>query len=596
MNMIQVIKNNIIKALASLVKDKIGLVDLVYPETADLGDLSLPIFKFAKELKKAPREIAKELADKLNQKKPKLITKVEAARGYVNFFVDYEEVAKKLMNEIASKKDKFGDTAKKGRAGKVLIEFVSPNSNKPLHLGHLRNAALGEATSRLLETQGLQVTRANLVNDRGIHICKAMVAYNHFGGLAASGGKVAFDSPKRAGLKGDHFVGKYYVMYEQKRAETPKLEKEAQDCLKKWEANDPKTIKLWKVMREWVVRGFDETYKILGLRFDRTDLESDIWQAGKDIVTKGLRGGVFIRDTGAVLAKLEKFGLPPKVLLRSDGTSLYITTDLALAAKRYVEEKFDKLIYVVGSEQDLYFKQLFAIFKLLKAPYAEGARHLSYGMVFLPEGKMKSREGTVIDADDLIAKLQDYARVELQARHDFLAKEELDRRSRVIALAALKYYLLAVNPPSSMHYDPRESLSFTGKTGPYLLYTLARMKSILKKSTPTSILPLQTGGGRRGLKSKVFWKYLKEKEEGRLILEMAKFSEVIERAATTLDPEELATYLYNLAKLFSDFYEKYPVLQATAYVSQARQTLVEACKIVLEKGLYLLGIETLDEM
>lgn len=583
--MINDIKKNICIAFSKQTKLEIEASELVYPEKYELGDLSLPVFKFARIFKKSPNEIAKELAAELNNKKPSLISKVEAVGGYVNFFVDYEIVARDLLSKILRVKNKFGNATKIGKTKKVLVEFVSPNSNKPLHLGHLRNAALGEAVSRALEARRYKVTRASLVNDRGIHICKAMVAYNRFGGLASSGGQVTYDSPKQSGLKGDHFVGKYYVMYEQKRSEVSGLEKEAQDCLKKWEAEDQDTIKLWKVMREWVVHGFDETYKILGLDFDREDFESDIWQEGKDVVAKGLRAGVFIRDTGAVLAKLEKFGLPPKVLLRSDGTSIYITTDLALAAQRHKEEKFDELIYVVGSEQDLYFKQLFAIFKLLKAPYAEGARHLSYGMVFLPEGKMKSREGTVIDADDLITKLQDYARVELEARHDFLAKEELDRRARVIALAALKYYLLAVNPPSSMHYDPRESLSFTGKTGPYLLYTLARMKSIIKKAQK------QENKGTKEL-----YKYLREKEEKMLIVEMAKFSEVIDRAVETLDPEELATYLYNLAKLFSDFYEKHPVLQAEPSLSRARQSLVKACKIVLEKGLYLLGIETLDEM
>jgi arginyl-tRNA synthetase len=326
----------------------------------------------------------------------------------------------------------------------------------------------------------------------------------------------------------------------------------------------------------------------LGLRFDRTDYESAIWKEGKEIITQGLKKKVFQCDAaGAVIADLEKQKLPNKILLRSDGTSIYITTDLYLAAKRHQEEKFNELIYVVGSEQDLYFKQLFAIFKLLGVPYADKTRHLSYGMVFLPEGKMKSRQGTVVDADELILRLQEYAAAEIKTRHDFLEKNEVAKRARVIALAALKFYLLAVNPSSSMHYNPQESLSFTGKTGPYLLYTLARMKSILRKASKEK---------RKKPNGKEPGKFLKEPEEWGLILTMEKVSEVIDRAAETVDPEELATYLYNLAKNFSDFYEKHPVLKAEPAISFARLQLVKACAKVLEKGLNLLGIATLEEM
>ncbi len=567
--------------------------DLVYPENSDLGDLSLPVFKFASIFKKAPAEIARQLANTLNIKKIKFIKKVEALGGYLNFFLDYEIITKEVLGEVLKKGDKFGNAPK--NKAKILVESVSPNSNKPLHLGHVRNAVLGEAVARILETQGSKIIRANLVNDRGLHICKAMVAYTNFGKVLEGQSKTRKDSPERSSLKGDHFVGKYYVIYEQELQKNPKLEDEARVCLRNWEKGEKETLKLWHEMRSWVLDGFKETYKALGLHFDRVDYESEIWKNGKEIISAGLNKKIFKKEKdGAIIAPLEKFNLPDKVLLRSDGTSLYITTDLYLAQKRYKEEKFNQVIYVVGSEQDLYFKQLFAIFSLLQAPYTAKARHLSYGMVFLPQGKMKSREGTVVDADDLISKLQAYAREEVKSRHDFLRQDEIDRRSRAIALAALKYYILAVNPPSSMHFNPKEALAFTGKTGPYLLYTLARTRSILRKvrnTKPEAINKSKTVNSKNKIAE-----YLKEKEERQLILGMAKFPEVLERSAKTLDPEELATYLYNLAKMFSDFYEKHQVLHSRRELSLARLQLVKACANVLDRGLSLLGIDTLEEM
>lgn len=590
---IEIIKKSIAKFLTSELKISIDAHDLVYPENPELGDLSLPTFNFAKELKKSPKDIAENLAGKLARAKLKYVKRVEAKNGYLNFFLNSQALARELLPQVLKSKSKFGDKSARQKS-KVLIELVSPNSNKPLHLGHARNAAIGEGVARLLETQGYKVIRANLVNDRGVHICKAMVAYLNYGAIFNAKGKTKKDSPRIQGIKGDHFVGKYYVMYEKKLGENPALEAEAKMCLTKWEQGDKETLKLWKTMRDWALDGFDETYKVLGIKFDRVDYESAIWKEGKEIVMQGLKKKIFTRDAeGAVIADLEKQKLPNKVLLRSDGTSIYITTDIYLAAKRHKEEKFDELIYVVGSEQDLYFKQLFAIFKLLNVPYADKTRHLSYGMVFLPEGKMKSREGTAVDADDLIVKLQEYAAEEVKSRHDFLKKNEVEERARVIALAALKYYLLAVNPPSSMHYDPRESLAFTGKTGPYLLYSLARMKSIIKKARKQESKKAQK---HKSKKAKDFHRFLKEKEEWDLILSMAKFTEVIDRAAETFDPEELATYLYNLAKNFSDFYEKHQVLRAAAPVSLARLALVQALAIILKKGLNILGIEMLEEM
>ncbi len=545
--------------------------DFSFPPNPEFGDLSLPCFNFAEALGNPPPEIAKELSEKI--KPAGIVGKIVAAGPYLNFFLNKRKMAELVLNKIFKEKKKYGDS-KSFKKEKVMIEYVSPNTNKPLHLGHLRNALLGEAVANILATVGAKVIRASLVNDRGAHICKSMVAYKHWGE-----GK----TPETEKIKGDHFVGNFYVMYAKKVEEDKKLENETRAMLEKWEAGDKEVMALWKKMTKWVLDGFNETYKRLGVKFDKIYFESKIYKEGKKMIMDGLESGKFLKDeTGAVMARLGG-KLPDKVLLRADGTALYVTQDLYLAKLKFDEYKLTKSIYCVGSEQDLYLKQLFKILEILGYSWAKNLYHLSHGMIYLPEGKMKSRAGTVVDADDFMNKLEEYAAEEIKTRHDFLSEKETAGRAAEIALAALKYFILQVDPKTDMHFDPKKSLSFSGRTGPYLQYTHARICSVIRKA---------------GIKpsGKIDFDKLREKWEYNLIIELAKFPEILEKAARAQSPAILADYLYDLAKIFSDFYRDVKVIGGDPAAEKTRIALIGAVKIVLAKGLELLGITAPEEM
>lgn len=545
--------------------------DFVFPPNSEFGDLSLPCFSFVKILQNSPLEIAKELSEKILP--AGIVGKIVAAGPYLNFFLDKRKMASLVLNQILKEKEKFGDS-KIFKKEKIMIEYVSPNANKPLHLGHLRNALLGEAMANLLSAVGAKVIRTSLVNDRGAHICKSMVAYNHWGNEK---------TPVSEKIKGDHFVGKFYVMYAAKVEEDKKLEDETRAMLEKWEAGDKKVVALWKKMTKWALDGFAETYKKLGVKFDKIYFESKIYKEGKKMIMDGLAAGKFLKDeSGAVIARLGD-KLPDKVLLRADGTALYVTQDLYLAKLKFDEYKLTKSIYCVGSEQDLYLKQLFKILEILGYEWAKNLYHLSHGMIYLPEGKMKSRSGTVVDADELMDKLENYAAEEIKSRHADLSDKEKQHRALEIALAALKYFILQVDPKTDMHFDPKKSLSFSGRTGPYLEYSHARICSIIRKA---------------GIKisGKVDFDKLREKWEYNLVVELAKFPEILEKAARAYNPAVLADYLYDLAKIFSDFYRDVKVIGADPEAEKARIALIGAVRIVLSKGSAILGMAAPEEM
>ncbi|MFH1256650.1 MAG: arginine--tRNA ligase [Candidatus Diapherotrites archaeon] len=559
------------KAIAAEgVKEENVLALLEKPPNPELGDFAFPCFKLAAQLKKAPQQIAAELHEKMA--KISGVERIETAGAYLNFFVEKGFAAKKIIPKITGEKQKFG-LSKEGRGKKALIEFCSPNANKPLHLGHLRNICLGESIARLYEAKGFKVPRTQVVNDRGIHITKTMLAFKLFGK-----GK----TPQKEKKKPDHFVGDYYVKYNKEAAKNTGMEMQAQELLRKWEKKEKEAVALWKKITKWVLEGFNETYKELNVKFDKTFFESQLYEKGRKIVNEGVKKGVFKKKEGAVIVELEEFGLPNKILLRSDGTSLYMTQDLFLAKKKFEEFKFQQSIYVVGSEQNLYFRQLFKTLELLGFKWANRLRHLSYGMVNLPSGKMKSREGTVVDADNLLAELRQLAEKELKKRYK-LDKKELEKRKNAISLAAVKFYLLKTDAAKDMLFNPEESISFEGETGPYVLYSYARAKSIKRKARETYL-------------KKIKFDMLKEDSEKKLVLKLAEYENALGDSFRNLSPHTLCHYLLELASAFNSFYHELPVLKAEKDVMPARLELVEATAHVLKNGLNVLGIEVLEKM
>lgn len=572
MYLIEELKSNLAAALAKATDTEILPDVFEYPELPENGDLAFPCFQSAKNLKQAPPKIAAELAEKM--KLPEAFERVEAKGPYLNFFLKKGAVIEAVSEEVG---DAYGDR-KAAKPEKVMIEYISPNNNKPLHLGHVRNGLLGSSISNLLESQGTEVVRALLLNDRGLAIAKAMVAYMRWGE-----GK----TPADLGKKGDHYLGDLYVMYEKAAKTDETMEKDAHEIIRKWEDGEAGTRRLWKTLSDWCETGHHVTYARFGFRFDVEYKESDIYEDAKEIVEIGLAKGIFKRDeTGAVIAVLEPHGLPNKVVMRSDGTSLYITQDLFLAKKKFDEMGIDASIYVVGNEQNLHFQQLFKILELLVYPWASKLKHLSYGYVSLPEGRMKSREGTVVDADDLLDALEAEAALEIRQRHQSLSDDELVRRAHQVALAAIKFHFLDVDIATDMIYDPKASLAFAGKTGPYLQYMHARIRSIMRKKDETT--PVEAGAhaeGRNVIDS-----------EFRLAFALARFPEAVLRAAQQLRPSLVATHLYEIAKAVAALYEHAPVLNASKEDREARLRLLEAASSVLKRGAHLLGFEVPEEM
>jgi len=559
----------ILKKVLDLKEDEI-LKLIEEPPDPSLGDLAFPCFSLAKELKKSPGEVSKEIAQKIKIPRDSLIKKVEVAGPYLNFFLDNEKFAGYVINNIKKLGERFGHSGI-GKGKKVMVEYPAPNTNKPLHLGHMRNMAIGESVSRLFEMLGFKVFRVNLHNDRGVHICKSMLAYKKWGNEA---------EPNK---KPDHFVGDFYVLFSQKVKDNPELEEEAREMLRKWEEGNKEVRELWEKMNGWAEEGFEETYKRFGVKFDKIYRESETYKKGKEMVLEGLKKGIFKRDeTGAIFFDMSKRGLDKKILIRSDGTTLYITQDIYLAYLKYKEFKIDKSVYVVGNEQNYHFDVLFKILDELKKlgyDFAPENYHLSYGMVFLPSGKMKSREGTVVDADNFMDEIEEMAMGEIKKRNK-IDDEKLAELSRKISLGAIKFFLLKYDEHKDFVFNPEESLSFEGETGPYLQYSLVRAKKILEKSEESSFGNLK----------------FSEPEEFELIKKISNFPEVVENAALKYKPHLLANYSYELASLFSKFYEKCPVLQADEPLKNSRLALVWAFMQTMKNCLKLLGIDEVDMM
>ncbi|MFH0819918.1 MAG: arginine--tRNA ligase [bacterium] len=552
----------------------VGKNDLVnlaidYPPELKFGDFTLPCFALAKSFKKAPEAVASELKEKI--KPAGLIKRIKNVGPYLNFFVDKNKKSKLILNQIMKEKESYGQ-AKIGQGKKIMIEYISPNTNKPLHLGHVRNALLGTSLVNLLGSTGHKIIRTCLINDRGNQISQSMAAYEVYGQ-----GKLPDKKP-------DHFVGDFYVRYHQEVKENPALAKRAKEMLLAWEKGDKEVRHLWQKMNGWFYQGFKETLKNLGISFDKFYYESQVYLKGKKIISDNLKKGIFQKQDGAVVAPLEKYNLPAKVLIKSDGTAVYTTTDIYLAFQKFKDYKLTQSIYLVGSEQDLLFRQLFKILELIGFKKVKQMLHLSYGIVNLPEGKMKSREGKVVDADNLLAELEKLSREEIIKRYSSISEKEKKNRSQKIARAALKYFILEINPKSEVCFEPKKSLSFTGRTGPYLLYTYARLKAILRKAK------------KENKAKKIDFSGLENPIEQMLVNLLGRFPAVIVEAALVYDPSILAKYLYSLADQTNSFYHDLPVLQAEEKLRLARLKMIEAVSIVLKEGLAILGIETVEEM
>jgi arginyl-tRNA synthetase len=558
------------------------------------GDYTLVTFPFIKAAKLTPEKTGEVIGDAILQANPE-ITKFNIVKGFLNFSLANNFWVSEFKS-IASTKD-YGVKPALSSGKQIMLEYSSPNTNKPLHLGHIRNNLLGYSVASILKTQGHDVIKVNIINDRGIHICKSMLAWQLFGNG---------ETPQSSGLKGDHLVGKYYVEFDkaykkeiQTLIEAGKTKEEAekqapliiqaQAMLLKWEANDTETINLWKTMNGWVYEGFDVTYKKLGVDFDKLYYESNTYILGKEIIQEGLAKDIFYKkDNGSICIDLTNEGLDEKVVLRSDGTSVYITQDLGTAIERFKEfPKLSQMIYTVGNEQDYHFKVLFKILEKLGYAWAKECYHLSYGMVELPEGKMKSREGTVVDADDLIDGMVATAKqtTEELGKVEGFTTDELENLYRTIGMGALKYFILKVDPKKKMLFDPKESIDFNGHTGPFIQYSHARIQSILRKfGSDTSAISIIDG----------IELHDKEKE---LIKHQYDFAKVLEESASTLNPAVVANYIYDLTKVFNQFYNECPILkEENIAIKDFRIMLIVITSFIIKNGMLCLGIDVPDRM
>ncbi len=550
------------------------------PPRAEMGDIAFPMFPFARSLRKAPPVIAQEVARRITQSGAGTGSgDAEPAGPYVNVRLHRPRVIEAILKEVAARADAYGQSAELAPK-RVMVEFSCPNTNKPLHLGHLRNDAIGESLSRMLKTAGATVRKVNLINDRGVHICKSMLAYRMFGGST---------TPESEGVKGDHFVGDYYVKYAQHAKEHPEAEEQVREMLRAWEEGDPEVMALWRKMNDWVISGIEQTYARTGVTFNQVYFESQVYKLGRGEVLAGIDKGLFQKDPdGSVWVDLTDKGGEREVLLRGDGTSLYITQDIGTAIQRSVDWPFDQLIYIVGSEQRHHFQVLFTVLEILGCPWAGNLHHLAYGMVNLPEGKMKSREGTVVDADDLLDELEKLAADEIRSKEREEEVGDLGRTAREIALGALNYWLLQVTAVKDMTFDPKESISFNGNTGPYLQYTGARISSMLRKFEERRE---KFSGGTFSAEA------LSLPDEWEIAKSLALFPETVVAAARDLNPSVLTAFLFELCKNFSRYYQDNPVLRnEDAVIVQSRIALVRGMAQVVKNGLELLGIPFLQAM
>ena len=555
------------------------------------GDYTVVVFPLLRASKKSPEATATELGEKIVATTPE-IKSFNVIKGFLNLVIDSSFWSARFR-EIAEAKE-YGMAAPSGRT--IMIEYSSPNTNKPLHLGHIRNNLLGYSVATILKANGHNVIKVNLVNDRGIHICKSMLAWQLYGGG---------ETPETSGMKGDHLVGKYYVEFDKHyKAEVKELVAEgmseeeakkktpimlaAQEMLRKWEAKDPEVYSLWQTMNGWVYEGFDVTYKAMGVDFDKVYYESETYLLGKSLVEDGLKKGVFFRkEDNSVWIDLEADGLDQKLLLRGDGTSVYMTQDLGTALSRFEENKLDDMIYVVGNEQNYHFQVLKLVLKKLGYEWSDNIFHLSYGMVELPEGKMKSREGTVVDADDLIADMIGTARemsTEL-GKLDGVSEEEAASICEMVGLGALKYFILKVDPKKTMLFDPRESIDFNGNTGPFIQYTHARICSILRKAAEA------------GISTEGYTNAELLPEEIELIKSLSEYPATVRTAGEQFAPSVIAAYAYDLAKQFNGYYHDHSILKEENEATRSlRLMLASTVASVIRSAMALLGISVPERM
>ena len=555
------------------------------------GDYTIVVFPLLKASRKSPEATATELGEKIVATTPE-IKSFNVIKGFLNLVIDSSFWSARFK-EIAETED-YGMAAPSGHT--IMIEYSSPNTNKPLHLGHIRNNLLGYSVATILKANGHNVIKVNLVNDRGIHICKSMLAWQLYGGG---------ETPETSGMKGDHLVGKYYVEFDKHyKAEVKELvaggmsEDEAkkkapimlaaQEMLRKWEAKDPEVYSLWETMNGWVYEGFDVTYKAMGVDFDKVYYESQTYLLGKSLVEDGLKKGVFFRkEDNSVWIDLEADGLDQKLLLRGDGTSVYMTQDLGTALSRFEENKLDDMIYVVGNEQNYHFQVLKLVLKKLGYEWSDNIFHLSYGMVELPEGKMKSREGTVVDADDLIADMIGTAREmsEELGKLDGATEEEASAICEMVGLGALKYFILKVDPKKTMLFDPRESIDFNGNTGPFIQYTHARICSILRKAAEA------------GISTEGYTEAVLLPEEIELIKALSEYPAVVRTAGEQFAPSVIAAYAYDLAKQFNGYYHDHSILKEENTITRSlRLMLASTVASVIRSAMSLLGIRVPERM
>jgi arginyl-tRNA synthetase len=596
MNLEEILRKGISGGLKSAFDLSVPQEDIVLQPTRKEfeGTYTLVAFQFIKQTKKSPEETGKLIGEYLKANVSE-VSAFNVVKGFLNISISDHTWLKIFREDIM--KESFGMIPANGK--KVLVEYSSPNTNKPLHLGHLRTNFLGYSVSEILKANGYNVVKLNLVNDRGIHICKSMLAYQKFGND---------ETPESSGMKGDHLIGKYYVMFDKiykeqvqqliasgKDKETAEKEapilNETQTMLLKWEEGDKEVTQLWKKMNGWVYEGFDATYKMIGVDFDKFYYESDTYLLGKTIVEEGVKKKVFYKkDDGSVWVDLTADGLDEKLLLRGDGTSVYITQDLGTADLKYNDYKAETSIYVVGNEQDYHFKVLKLILKKLGRPYADGIYHLSYGMVDLPSGKMKSREGTVVDADELVQEMIDTARrmtTEL-GKVDGFNGDELKTLYRTVALGALKYFLLKVDPQKQMLFNPEESIDFQGNTGPYIQFNYARISALVRKAKQISIssYPIDF----------VDYKDL-HKTEKDLIVFLNEFTKKIEAAGKEYAPSVIAQYVYDLSKAYSHFYTELSVFNADNEAAKSfRIALSDVVAKTIKRSMMFLGIEVPERM
>jgi len=553
------------------------IVNLEISWQPERGELTFSCFQLVEYLNKSPEKIAADLATKFRKNKIKFLEEIKSVGPYVNFFINKKTLFSVVCQEILEEGSAFGKSSL-GEGQKIGIEYSAPNTNKPQHLGHLRNNLLGNSLANLLKAGGFKVRTFNLINDRGIHICKSMLAYHKWGEER---------TPASEKIKGDHFVGRYYVLFGEKSKSDPHLLEEAQEMLNKWEAGDPEILALWQKMNKWAIEGLQETYQKIGIKFDELNFESDVYRSGKDIILQALKKGLcYKRSDGAIEIDLEKYDLGKKVLLRSDGTSVYITQDIGLA-KLYGTFGADKFIYVIGSEQNYYFRTLFKILELFDFEKADKYYHFSYGLVFLPDGKMKSREGKVVDIDDVTKQMEQLSKSEILKRSPHLSPIQVSERAQSITQAALKFFFLKFKPNQTVNFDPLGSISFEGDTGPYLQYTYARIQSILRKDIDND---------KEISNPEIDYSLLGNPGEMGLIKSLLIFPDIVQQSFIGYNPSILSHYLLKLGHLFNEFYHESHILRSKTKLREARLVLLRSVAQVLKTGLNLLGIDVLEKM